>query len=360
MSTLLCLAATAAAAASGPHAVHDSAAINSLERRDDIPAAPLSNGGVSHAVPKQKRQAEHHIEAHKDGKSRDDDKDNGDEDEGEEDDDEDKKKNDGGGSKKGGSDGKKPGGKKPPAGKGKPPAGKPPAGKAPAGKDGAKTVPGKGVAAPSTNANDALANDATSPLWLVQPFGESVWEQGRAYEIRWGPNPNGEYAKKLKANSLVDISLMQGPPGNLKEVAVLKRNVNEATHKFGWTVPASVPLAKDYAIRIHRDSLDTYSHYFEIVKAGDARSSKSNVGEPEQLPQKGDVPMPLNKGPGPKPAGPPNPPPAEAKPVSPENKPTIPDMAAKPITSSSGPVSEVKGANMLAFAMALFSAAYFL
>ncbi|KAF9962496.1 hypothetical protein BGZ70_008030, partial [Mortierella alpina] len=117
------------------------------------------------------------------------------------------------------------------------------------------------------------------------PFGESVWEQGRAYEIRWGPNPNGEYAKALKPNSPVDISLMQGPPGALKEVAVLKNAANEATHKFKWTVPASMPVAIDYAIRIHRGPVDTYSHYFEIVKAGDTRSSKSNLGEPEEMPR---------------------------------------------------------------------------
>ncbi|KAG9322024.1 hypothetical protein KVV02_003413 [Mortierella alpina] len=326
MSVLLCLAATAAAASIS----RPDHAVITLERRNDIAAALRSNGDISYAAPKQKRH---------DDESKDDDGDN------DEDDDEDKKKKDGGGSKK-------------------PPAGKAPAGKAPAGKDGAKTVPGKGVAAPNTNANNALAHDASSPLWLVQPFGQSVWEQGRAYEIRWGPNPNGEYAKALKPNSPIDISLVQGLPGNLKEVAVLKKAANEATHKFKWTVPANVPLAKNYAIRIHRGPLDTYSHYFEIVKTGDARSSKSNVGDPEELPQKGDLPMPLNKGPGPKPAGPPNPPPnpppAVAKPDPLATKPTIPDTAAKPITPSSAAVSEVKGANMLAFAMALFSAAYFL
>ncbi|KAF9931324.1 hypothetical protein BGZ67_005394 [Mortierella alpina] len=336
MSVLLCLAATAAAASIS----RPDHAVNPLERRNDIAAALRSNGDISYAAPKQKR----HDDASKD----DDDNDDGDNDE---DDDEDKKK-DGGGSKKGGNDGKNSGGKKPPAGK------------APAGKDGAKTVPGKGVAAPNTNANNALAHEASSPLWLVQPFGQSVWEQGRAYEIRWGPNPNGEYAKALKPNSPIDISLVQGLPGNLKEVAVLKKAANEATHKFKWTVPANVPLAKNYAIRIHRGPLDTYSHYFEIVKTGDARSSKSNVGDPEELPQKGDLPMPLYKGPGPKPAGPPNPPPnpppAVVKPDPLSTKPTIPDTAAKPITPSSAAVSELKGANMLAFAMALFSAAYFL
>ncbi|KAF9952347.1 hypothetical protein BGZ72_006349 [Mortierella alpina] len=323
MSALLCLAATAAAA-SIPSPAHDSAAVNPWERRDQIAAALQSNGDISYAGPKQKRHG------HNDD----------DDDEDDEDDEEDKKKS-----------------------AGKAPPGKAPAGKGPAGKDGAKTVPGKGTAPstkPSTNAGNALAHDTSSPLWLVQPFGQSVWEQGRIYEIRWGPNPNGEYAKALKPNSPVDISLMQGAPGDLKEVKRIKVAANEATHKFTWTVPADVPVGTNYAIRINRGPVDTYSHYFEIVKAGDARSSKSNVGDPEELPQKGDAPMPLNKGPGPKPAGPPNPPPAEAKPNPPATKPTIPDTASKPIIHSSAAVSEVKGANMLAFAMALFSAVYFL
>lgn len=333
MSALLCLAATAAAAATIPRAAHDTAAINPLEKRDGMAAALQSNEDINYATPKHKRQAAPNVEAHKDGKSKDIEN-------------EEKKKDDGG-NKKGGNDGKNSGGKNPPAGK-----------------DGAKTVPGKGVAAPNTSANEALAHDASSPLWLVQPFGQSVWEQGRAYEIRWGPNPNGEYAKALKPNSPVDISLMQGPPGNLKEVAVLKKAANEATHKFKWIVPASMPVATNYAIRVYRDKtpVDTYSHYFEIVKAGDPRSSKSNVGDPEELPQKGDVPMPLNKGPGPKPAGPPNPPPpapAAAKPIPLENKPTLSDTGEKPEKNGAS-VRDVKGANMLAFAMALFCAVYFL
>ncbi|KAF9288784.1 hypothetical protein BGZ68_010609 [Mortierella alpina] len=356
MSALLCLAATAAAATI-PCAAHDRAASNPLEKRDGMAAALQSNGDINYAAPKHKRHAEHSVEAHKDGKSKDDNDDN-DEDN---DEDEEKKKDDGG-NKKGGNDGKKSGGKKPPAGK--PPAGKAPADKGPGGKDGAKTVPGKGVTAPNTNANEALTHDASSPIWIVQPFGQSVWEQGRAYEIRWGPNPNGEYAKALKPNSPVDISLMQGPPGNLKEVAVLKKAANEATHKFKWIVPASVPVATNYAIRVYRNKtpVDTYSHYFEIVKAGDPRSSKSNVGDPEELPQKGDAPMPLNKGPGPKPPGPPNPPPpapAAAKPIPSENNPTLSDTAKKPKHSGAS-VRDVKGANVLAFAMALFCAVYFL
>lgn len=103
----------------------------------------------------------------------------------------------------------------------------------------------------------------------------------------------------------------------------------------------------------HASDVDTYSHYFEVVKAGDPRSKKSNVGEPLQMPQKGDMPQPLNKGPI-KPASPPNPVPAPAatsKPVSP---------VAKPAVHASSAHSEIhQGANMLALAMTLFGAVYF-
>ncbi|KAF9916599.1 hypothetical protein BX616_003377 [Lobosporangium transversale] len=209
---------------------------------------------------------------------------------------------------------------------------------------------------------ESISLDYTSPLWLVQPYGSSVWEQGRTYVIAWGPNPDAEYAKNLKSKTLVDIRLMQGPKEDLREVAVLKRGVDESVHSFQWTVPTALKPANDYTIRVsHEKDLDTYSHYFEIVKAGDPRSSKSNVGEPIQLPQKGDSAQTLDKGPIIKPANPPNPFPLETKDASKDKKtPNGPEVKSnnKPARASSA--SETQSANIMAFALTLFGAVYFL
>ncbi|KAF9954302.1 hypothetical protein BGZ72_004692 [Mortierella alpina] len=340
---------------------------------------------------------EHGVEAHKDGHSKEDnDEDRDDEDEADdsadEDDDEDEKEKKGDDHKKGsdskkdgkgkaggsGGDDKKGGGGKKgsgaPGGKkdGAPSGGK--KGGANDGKDAAKTAPGKGVdggdkkGGGATNGDLAgtindpnIPRDLASPLWLVQPYGASIWEQGRAYVISWGPNPDPILAKALKPNTPVDVRLMQGPPDMLREVAVLTANIDSALNSFQWTVPTTIPPANDYSIRLSHDGvLDTYSHYFEISAAGDARSTPSNVGLPLEMPQKGDVVVtnPLdNKI---KPATPYNPVPEDVKPVE-EPKPEVP-VAAKPVTHvASGALGEThQNANMLAFALTLFGAVYLL
>ncbi|KAG0035618.1 hypothetical protein BGZ82_005203 [Podila clonocystis] len=205
----------------------------------------------------------------------------------------------------------------------------------------------------SPAADSSIPHDYASPLWLVQPFGASIWAQGTTYVISWGPNPDPIYAKKLADKTPVDIHLMQGPPAQLKEVTILKKDADSSLNSFTWTVPTTVPPAKDYSIRLkHEGQLDTYSHYFEVVVAGDPRSSKSNVGEPLEMPKMGDVPQPLDK--SVKPNTPPNPPPA--------NKPAAvaPPAAAKPAAHASAAVVGSQSANMLAFAMTLFGAVYLL
>ncbi|KAF9288462.1 hypothetical protein BGZ68_000253 [Mortierella alpina] len=342
---------------------------------------------------------EHGVEAHKDGKKKsEDDEDRDDEDESddsadEEDDEDEKEKKDddhkkgSGGSKKdgkgkpGGDDKKNGGGAKkgPPGGKkdGTPAGGK--KGGAPGGgKDVAKPAPGKGVdggdkKGGATNGGDLagtvndpnIPKDLASPLWLVQPYGASVWEQGRAYVISWGPNPDPVLAKALKPNTPVDVRLMQGPPDNLHEVAVLTADIDSALNSFQWTVPTTIPPAVDYSIRLsHEGVLDTYSHYFEISAAGDARSTPSNVGQPLEMPQKGDVvvttPPMDNKN---KPATPPNPVPEDVKPVVEEPPKADVPVAAKPVThiTPNGAFGEThQNANMLAFALTLFGAVYLL
>ncbi|KAF9401927.1 hypothetical protein BGZ94_005057 [Podila epigama] len=255
-----------------------------------------------------------------------------------------------------GADGKKgeAGDKKAADGNGKAPAAGGAPGKAPAPAAGAAPAGDKKgvVANPATDPK--IPRDYASPLWLVQPFGASVWEQGRAYVISWGPNPDPIYAKNLAAKSPVDIRLMQGPPDQLKEVAVLKKAVDSSAHAFQWTVPTTLAPGKDYSIRLtHEGQLDTYSHYFEVVKAGDPRSSKSNVGEPLLMPKKGDVPQPLDKGPVIKPAAPPNPFPAD-KPAAPA---AAKPGAAKPANHASGAATTAT-VNILAVAMTLFGAVY--
>ncbi|KAG0011925.1 hypothetical protein BGZ80_000330 [Entomortierella chlamydospora] len=197
----------------------------------------------------------------------------------------------------------------------------------------------------------------------------SVWERNRAVHMSaWGPSPEPFYTKKFKAKSPVDISLMQGRPEVPREVSVLKSAVNESLHSFQWTVPTSVTTAKVNAIRIsHDNDVDTYSHYFEVVKAGDSRSFKSNGGEPIMLPRKGDAPKPLNKGDIIKPAAPTNtlaaekfddaatPKTAVDGPVAADNAP----VAAKPTVHTSA-ARDIQSANTLTFAMALFGAVYFL
>ncbi|KAG0371736.1 hypothetical protein BGX24_001254, partial [Mortierella sp. AD032] len=140
---------------------------------------------------------------------------------------------------------------------------------------------GGGVAAPAAGADDNQATttpddkkggtadpniprDYASPLWLVQPFGSSVWAQGETYVVSWGPNPDPVYAKSLNANTPVEIRLMQGPPDNLKEIAILSAGIDSSIHMLEWLVPTTVTPATDYSIRMsHAGDLDTYSHYFE-------------------------------------------------------------------------------------------------
>lgn len=347
LSAVLCLAAAAVANETGQtngHHHHD------LQKRTGQRAVSRTENQQH----KSSSHNEHGIEAHNDGGKKSQGKDDDDED----DDDDDKKKG-GDDKKKGGDDKKKGGSSKDVADK------KGPGAKPALSKDGKPIVdPKKGGTIPDPTTNPNIPHDYASPLWLVQPYGASVWEQGRAYVIMWGPNPDPVYAKNLKDKSPVDIRLMQGPPEELREIQILKTAIDSSVHMFQWTVPATVPPAKDYSIRIsHTGDLDTYSHYFEIAKAGDPRSTKSNVGEPLELPEKGDSPQPLNKGPvtgpvtgpvvGPviKPATPPNPLPADNKPV--------PPAAAKPVKPASAAMDS-KTPNIMAFVLTLFGAVYLL
>ncbi|KAG0211745.1 hypothetical protein BGX28_007507 [Mortierella sp. GBA30] len=361
LSALLCVAAAAAAATIHKKLDHGGIDISPLERRNNLAAVANANG-ITDRKQKRINRDEHGVEIHKNDKRHDDDddgekekddkdkkkKDSGDKDDDDEDDDE-KKKNDDERKKDG--EGKKNGeGKKEGEG-GKDGEEK----KDPAKKDG--KTPTKGGAAPKPNADPAPSQAELSPLWIVQPVGGSVWEHGRTYVIVWGPNPDASYAKNLEPKSSIDIRLMHGPPEKLSEVAVLKAAADSSEHKLEWVIPATILPAKDYTIRItHEGKVDTYSHYFEVVETGDPRSSKSNVGEPLEMPKKGDKPMPLNKGPVIKPANPPNPLPQDKPAV---NKPAT-DEAAKPASQNSAGASEFQRANMLAFAMTLFGAVYFL
>ena len=57
-----------------------------------------------------------------------------------------------------------------------------------------------------------------------------------------------------------------------------KKGVDSSLHKYEWLVPNTVTPATDYSIHIsHAGNVDTYSHYFEIVKAGDPQSNKPSV-----------------------------------------------------------------------------------
>ncbi|KAG0096667.1 hypothetical protein BGZ93_004158 [Podila epicladia] len=263
--------------------------------------------------------------------------------------------------KQGGHQGAAPvNGKPPVAGTpAKPANGKPPVAGTPANPaNGNAPVAGAPVKPATDDSN--IPHDYASPLWLVQPFGASIWAQGTAYVISWGPNPDPLYTKKLADKTTVDVILMQGTPEELKEIAVLTKDTDSSLNSFTWTVPTTVPPAKDYSIRLaHEGQIDTYSHYFEIVAAGDPRSSMSNVGEPLEMPQMGDVPKPLGDVPqpldkNPKPNTPPNPPPAN-KPAA-----TAQPAAAKPVKHISAAVVGSQSANMLAFAMTLFGAVYLL
>ena len=362
LSAALCLAAAAVATD-----IHNPSIVepDSLVKRTGPRA--VSRHEDQH---KSSTHNEHGVEAHNDGgkkghrkshKEKEDD--NNEEEDGKEkkgDDDKksgDDKKDSGDDKKKGGEDDKKTaeedkknGGEGTDASK-KGPGGTPAVGTPAVGKDSKPIVDGKnGASVPNPATNPNIPKDFASPLWLVQPYGASIWEQGRTYVISWGPNPDPVYAKNLQDKSPVDIHLMRGPPDRLTEVQVLKTGVDSSVHMFQWTVPATVTPANDYTIRItHAGDLDTYSHYFEIVKAGDPRSSKSNVGEPLEMPKKGDTPQDLNKG---KPAAPPNP--------FPDGKPATPatDPAAKPVKENAA--TDSKSPNIMAFALTLFGAVYFL
>ncbi|KAK5809163.1 hypothetical protein F5H01DRAFT_324448 [Linnemannia elongata] len=218
-----------------------------------------------------------------------------------------------------------------------------------------------GAVAPDPHA--LVPQEYESPLWLVQPYADSVWAQGTTYVISWGPNPDPDYAKKVAPKSPVEIRLMQGAPDKLKPIETLAKATDSSSNSLKWVVPATLAPGKDYTIRITQaGKLDTYSHYFEVVPAGDKRASKSNVGAPLEVPKKGDVPQPLNKGPIYQPAAPPNPFPAEKPAGTPiANNPASPSKpaAAKPVVNGAA-TSHEQNANILAFAMTLFGAVYFL
>ncbi|KAF9164894.1 hypothetical protein DFQ26_000887 [Actinomortierella ambigua] len=200
---------------------------------------------------------------------------------------------------------------------------------------------------------DDMKSDITSPVWLVQPFGASIWEQGAEYVISWGPNPEPSYAQNLPAKTPITIYLNQ----DQKELTVLATDIDSSLNMWKWKIPTTLPPAKDYSIRLGAEGkLDTYSHYFEIVAAGDKRATPSNVGEPLEMPQKGDVTGSLDKI---APAPPPNPvPDVKPDPESADQPATeTPPEPAKPVVKSDG--SEVKS-NILALALALFGAVYFL
>ncbi|KAF8941143.1 hypothetical protein EDD21DRAFT_430039 [Dissophora ornata] len=361
LSAVLCLAA-ATTAINFNRPSYTNPYMNSLEKRD----GPM--GVIRRESPN--KHDEHHVEAHKDGprkhgKSEDH---NSDENNGADGKDASDKKDEKNGKmdasetdNKSGNDGAGKDGKSAADGDkgGNAPAGEDQGSKAPAGGNNGDDKKSGGT--PSLTTDPSIPRDYVSPLWLVQPVGSSVWEQGRAYVITWGPNPDPAHAKLVKPKSSVDIRLMQGPPAGLHEIAMIAKSVDESLHSFQWTVPNTVTPAKDYTIRITQGTqVDTYSHYFEVTEAGDPRSSKSNVGEPILLPQKGDTPHPLDKGPIIKPNNPPNPFPADkATTVAPKIKPTSSAVAAaKPVAHTSA-ASETKSANMLAFALTLFGAVYF-
>ncbi|KAF9548145.1 hypothetical protein EC957_007173 [Mortierella hygrophila] len=224
----------------------------------------------------------------------------------------------------------------------------------------AAAVPG-GAVAPDPHA--IVPKEYESPLWLVQPYAQSVWAQATTYVISWGPNPDPDYAKNIEPKSPVEIRLMQGAPDKLKPVETLVKKTDSSKNSYQWLVPATLAPGKDYTIRITQDGkLDTYSHYFEVVPAGDKRASKSNVGAPLEMPRKGDNPKPLNKGPIIQPAAPPNPFPADkpaATPVANNSSSPSKPAAAKPVVNRAA-TSHEQNANIMAFAMTLFGAVYFL
>lgn len=227
-----------------------------------------------------------------------------------------------------------------------------------------------GAVAPDPHA--LVPKEFESPLWLVQPYAESVWAQATNYVISWGPNPDPDYAKNIESKSPVEIRLMQGAPDKLKPIETLAKGADSSENSYQWLVPTTLAPGKDYTIRITQEGkLDTYSHYFEVVPAGDKRASKSNVGLPLEMPRKGDTPKPLNKGSIIQPAAPPNPFPAD-RPAAPPNpfpadksagannssSPSKP-AAAKPVVNRAA-TSYEQNANIMAFAMTLFGAVYFL
>ena len=81
------------------------------------------------------------------------------------------------------------------------------------------------------------------------------------------------------------------------------------------------------------------------------------MGQALEVPKKGDVPQPLNKGPIIQSAAPPNPLPAD-KPATPADADSKP-AAAKPTVHDNAAASN-QNANILAFAITLFGAVYFL
>lgn len=193
----------------------------------------------------------------------------------------------------------------------------------------------------AVSAVTCLAASAMAAL-IPQPIADAAW------------------VKNIAPKSPVDIRLMQGPPDKLKPIETLAKGTDSSTNSFKWLVPTTLALGKGYTIRITQaGKLDTYSHYFEVVSVGDKQANKRNVGVPLGTPRKGDVPQPLNKGPIYQPA---NPFPTEKPAAAPvANNPASPSKpgAAKLVVNGAA-TSHEQNANILAFAMTLFGAVYFL
>ncbi|ORX91148.1 hypothetical protein K493DRAFT_304281 [Basidiobolus meristosporus CBS 931.73] len=97
---------------------------------------------------------------------------------------------------------------------------------------------------------------------ITGPLG-NTWPAGSTHIITWTDNGDGS-----PMPATFNIDLMTGPMTALQLVGPIAPNADSAAGQYSWSIPATIPPGKEYAIRFGSPPNVAYSPYFEIAAAG--------------------------------------------------------------------------------------------
>ncbi|ORX65554.1 hypothetical protein K493DRAFT_248596 [Basidiobolus meristosporus CBS 931.73] len=97
---------------------------------------------------------------------------------------------------------------------------------------------------------------------ITGPLG-NAWPAGSTHIITWTDNGDGS-----PMPATFNIDLMSGPLTALQLVGPIAPNTDSAAGQYSWSIPATIPPGKEYAIRFGSPPNVAYSPYFEITAAG--------------------------------------------------------------------------------------------